>query len=59
MGCKSDLRRDPKTIEELRRTSQKPVTRAEVRFNFFFLLVELGGRRRGKERKERKREKGV
>lgn len=29
VGCKSDLRRDPKTIEELRRTSQKPVTRAE------------------------------
>ncbi|KAA1087812.1 hypothetical protein PGTUg99_009919 [Puccinia graminis f. sp. tritici] len=29
VGCKKDLRTDPKTIEELRRTSQKPVTPEE------------------------------
>ncbi|KAI9620378.1 hypothetical protein KEM48_008201 [Puccinia striiformis f. sp. tritici PST-130] len=29
VGCKMDLRTDPKTIEELRRTSQKPVTAEE------------------------------
>lgn len=26
VGCKTDLRYDPKTIEELKRTSQRPVT---------------------------------
>jgi len=26
VGCKNDLRHDPKTIEELAKTSQKPVT---------------------------------
>lgn len=30
MGCKKDLRYDNKTIEELRKTSQKPVTPEEV-----------------------------
>jgi Ras family protein A len=29
VGCKSDLRHDPRTIEELRRTSQRPVTPEE------------------------------
>lgn len=29
VGCKMDLRNDPKTIEELRRTSQRPVTPEE------------------------------
>ncbi|KAM0753538.1 small GTPase-binding protein [Meredithblackwellia eburnea MCA 4105] len=29
VGCKKDLRIDPKTIEELRRTSQRPVTAQE------------------------------
>ncbi|KAG9092973.1 GTP-binding protein Rho1 [Ceratobasidium sp. UAMH 11750] len=29
VGCKKDLRRDPKTIEELRKTSQRPVTPEE------------------------------
>jgi Ras homolog gene family, member A len=29
VGCKVDLRNDPKTIEDLRRTSQRPVTREE------------------------------
>jgi Ras family protein A len=31
VGCKKDLRRDPKTIESLRKTSQRPVTPEEVR----------------------------
>lgn len=31
VGCKKDLRRDPKTIDELRKTSQRPVTPEEVR----------------------------
>lgn len=31
VGCKKDLRYDPKTIEELRKTSQKPVSPEEVR----------------------------
>jgi len=30
VGCKKDLRYDPKTIEELRKTSQKPVTPEEA-----------------------------
>jgi hypothetical protein len=31
VGCKKDLRRDPKTVESLRKTSQRPVTPEEVR----------------------------
>jgi Ras family protein A len=31
VGCKKDLRHDPKTIEELFKTSQRPVTTKEVR----------------------------
>jgi Ras family protein A len=31
VGCKKDLRFDPKTIEELHKTSQKPVTMEQVR----------------------------
>jgi hypothetical protein len=30
VGCKKDLRRDPRVIEELRKTSQRPVTPEEV-----------------------------
>ncbi len=30
VGCKKDLRRDGKTIENLRKTSQRPVTPEEV-----------------------------
>jgi Ras family protein A len=30
VGCKKDLRHDPKTIEELNKTSQKPVTPEQV-----------------------------
>ena len=31
VGCKNDLRHDHKTIEELAKTSQKPVTMEQVR----------------------------
>ena len=31
VGCKKDLRFDQKTIEELHKTSQKPVTPEQVR----------------------------
>ena len=34
VGCKKDLRNDPKTVDELRRTSQRPVTRQEVRYSY-------------------------
>lgn len=30
VGCKKDLRRDPRVIEELRKTSQRPVTPEEA-----------------------------
>lgn len=30
VGCKSDLRQDPKTIEELQKASQTPVTTEQV-----------------------------
>ena len=30
VGCKKDLRRDPRVIEDLRRTSQRPVSPEEV-----------------------------
>ncbi len=30
VGCKKDLRRDQRVIEELRKTSQRPVTPEEV-----------------------------
>ena len=33
VGCKKDLRYDQKTIEELHKTSQKPVTPEQVRYN--------------------------
>ncbi len=32
VGCKKDLRYDQKTLEELHKTSQKPVTPEQVRF---------------------------
>ena len=31
VGCKKDLRRDPRVIDELRKTSQRPVSPEEVR----------------------------
>ena len=31
VGCKQDLRNDPKTIDELRRVNQRPVQSQEVR----------------------------
>lgn len=33
VGCKRDLRSDPKTIDELRKTQQRPVTPDEVRIS--------------------------
>jgi hypothetical protein len=30
VACKKDLRRDPRVIDELRKTSQRPVTPEEV-----------------------------
>ena len=39
VGCKKDLRRDPKTIEELRKTSQRPVTPEEVSMRPTLLFV--------------------
>lgn len=33
VGCKKDLRYDQKTIEELHKTSQKPVTPEQVSFS--------------------------
>ncbi|KAG6907211.1 hypothetical protein DXG01_009900 [Tephrocybe rancida] len=40
VGCKKDLRRDPRVIDELRKTSQRPVTPEEVRPPFPFLPFE-------------------
>jgi Ras homolog gene family, member A len=34
VGCKKDLRYDQKTIEELHKTSQKPVTPEQVRIRY-------------------------
>jgi GTPase SAR1 family protein len=34
VGCKKDLRRDPRVIEELRKTNQRPVTPEEVGSHF-------------------------
>jgi len=39
VGCKKDLRYDQKTIEELRKTSQKPVSPEEVRIFSVLRLV--------------------
>ena len=45
VGCKKDLRYDQKTIEELHKTSQKPVTPEQVRsqqpFTFLNSLLEI------------------
>jgi Ras family protein A len=40
VGCKKDLRRDPRVIDELRKTSQRPVTPEEVwpQSHFLYLL---------------------
>ena len=40
VGCKNDLRHDPKTIEELAKTSQKPVTPEQVRLYLSFFLSD-------------------
>lgn len=39
VGCKKDLRRDPRVIEELRKTSQRPVTPEEVRLAFLSFVL--------------------
>jgi len=39
VGCKKDLRYDPKVTEELRKTSQKPVTAEEVSPDSFAALA--------------------
>jgi len=41
VGCKKDLRGDPKTIEELRRTSQRPVTPQEVKSQHSLLSFKV------------------
>lgn len=43
VGCKCDLRHDPKTIEELAKTSQKPVTPEQVRWHFYPMVAFNGG----------------
>jgi hypothetical protein len=35
VACKKDLRRDPRVIDELRKTSQRPVTPEEVSTRLF------------------------
>jgi hypothetical protein len=37
VACKKDLRRDPRVIDELRKTSQRPVTPEEVRVCYLSL----------------------
>jgi GTPase SAR1 family protein len=39
VGCKKDMRRDPRTIEELRKTRQQPVTPEEAGLCSFFEAV--------------------
>jgi Ras homolog gene family, member A len=45
VGCKKDLRRDNKTIDELRKTNQRPVTPEEVRISlsasFFYAATYI------------------
>jgi Ras homolog gene family, member A len=41
VGCKKDLRRDPKIIEELRKTSQRPVSPEEVSGPFILPILTL------------------
>jgi hypothetical protein len=41
VGCKQDLRSSSKVIEELKKTSQWPVTPEEVRYEYMTAL-ELG-----------------
>ncbi len=41
VGCKKDLRRDPRVIEELRKTNQRPVTPEEVRGLSSFVLYPV------------------
>lgn len=38
VGCKKDLRRDPRVMEELRKTNQRPVTPEEVAVPLFAMV---------------------
>lgn len=53
VGCKKDLRRDPRVVEELRKTSQRPVTPEEVspavRHNLYCLVICVLGNGCGKQ----------
>lgn len=49
VGCKKDLRYDQKTIEELHKTSQKPVTPEQVRSPNIVRLI--GGTHQHRDRK--------
>ncbi|CAG8671189.1 3503_t:CDS:2 [Dentiscutata erythropus] len=40
VGCKKDLRFDPRTVEELRKTSQSPVTPEEDKENYHYLSID-------------------
>ena len=40
VGCKKDIRRDPRVIEELRKTNQRPVTPEEVRQRPSFSAID-------------------
>ena len=39
VGCKKDLRRDPRVVEELRKTNQRPVTPEEVRVPTYLIAL--------------------
>jgi Ras family protein A len=39
VGCKKDLRNDPKVIEKLERENMQPVTSAAVSMHFYLILV--------------------
>lgn len=41
VGCKKDLRRDPRVIEELRRTNQRPVLSEEASTFCYLVLCSL------------------
>lgn len=41
VGCKKDLRREPRVIEELRKTNQRPVTPEEVSHASLLLITSF------------------
>lgn len=57
VGCKKDLRYDQKTIEELHKTSQKPVTPEQVRLSSLcrrILLTNCKTPGRGRAQEDRR-----